>query len=141
MEGPIKQFMSTSVISISKEIDFLEACRKFSKHGIHHLPVVEEGDKLIGMFSATDAINAISKIKQQDELTEDSINSLIKVIDVMTSRGIEFLEPEDSIGEAILQLQLADFNSIPILENEKLVGIITSFDLFKAFRKQLNKKL
>jgi signal-transduction protein with cAMP-binding, CBS, and nucleotidyltransferase domain len=50
----IRDIMATPLISISPEQDIFECARKMSKNHIHHLPVIDEQQTIVGMISATD---------------------------------------------------------------------------------------
>jgi signal-transduction protein with cAMP-binding, CBS, and nucleotidyltransferase domain len=53
-ETKIRDIMATPLISISPEQDIFECARKMSKNHIHHLPVIDEQQTIVGMISATD---------------------------------------------------------------------------------------
>ncbi|MCL2475611.1 CBS domain-containing protein [Candidatus Bathycorpusculum sp.] len=48
---PLSKIMSSHVVTISLEASFEEAKRLMLSHNIRHLPVIDQTDKLIGMFS------------------------------------------------------------------------------------------
>ncbi|MDR0471937.1 MAG: CBS domain-containing protein [Nitrososphaerota archaeon] len=48
---PLSKIMSSHVVTISLEASFDEAKRLMLSHNIRHLPVIDQTDKLIGMFS------------------------------------------------------------------------------------------
>jgi signal-transduction protein with cAMP-binding, CBS, and nucleotidyltransferase domain len=50
----IRDIMSTPIISIGTKDTIFDCAKIMNKHGIHHLPVVDEGGAIVGMISATD---------------------------------------------------------------------------------------
>jgi CBS domain-containing protein len=55
-----------------------------------------------------------------------------KVADHMTTKVVS-LAPENTLREAGELFDRFDFNSVPVVENEKLIGIISKFDFMRAF--------
>lgn len=135
MKGKVKDLMSKHVASITVNMPFTYACRLFKNLHFHHLPVRDKDHKLKGMFSTTDAMFALNNMIFHHPVTsEDDINNLVKVEDIMTSENLYTLHPDDSIERAIEIFQRQNIHSIPIIENEKIAGIITSNDILAAFR-------
>jgi len=138
MKAKIKDVMSKQVISIKADMSFTEACRLFKNLKFHHLPVMDAKNNLVGMFSTTDAIYAVSNTLASQTIDSNSdINSLLKVEDIMTSNKLYTLEEDASIEDAIEIFQKYNIHSIPILSSGKLVGIITSNDMLRTFRAEL----
>jgi CBS domain-containing protein len=50
----IKDIMTTPLISVHPDQTVFECAKKMSEHNIHHLPVVDEDNNVVGMISATD---------------------------------------------------------------------------------------
>ena len=53
-ETMIREVMTSPLISVSPDQSIFECAQLMSKHHIHHLPVVDDQKKVIGMISATD---------------------------------------------------------------------------------------
>lgn len=139
MTGIVKDLMSKHVASITKNMPFTYACRLFKNLHFHHLPVRDENQRLIGMFSTTDAMFALKNIIFHNPLkSEDDINNLVKIEDIMTSDNLLTLKSDDSLERAIEVFQRNNIHSIPIIDNDKIVGIITSKDILAAFRSLIN---
>ena len=67
--------------------------------------------------------------------TDIRIYKELKVKDIMTSKPFS-LTTEASVEEVAQVLSLGNYHAIPILENDKLVGIVSTADIIKFF---LNK--
>ena len=137
MKGLVKDLMSRNVITITESMPFTYACRLFTNLHFHHLPVKDNDGHLIGLFSTTDAIYALNnKLLQHAIHSEDDVNKLIKVEDVMTSDNLFTLKPHDNIELAIELFQNQRIHSIPMLDDDKkIVGILTSNDILASFRR------
>jgi len=85
---------------------------------VHHLPVVKE-DELIGMLSDRDLLKV-----------PDGLFGLNKTLvrDIM-STTVELAHPDDEVSEASARMAAGAFNCLPVVENGRLVGILTSTDI------------
>ena len=99
--------------------------------GINHLPVVEEGNKLVGILSDTDIRN-ISITDENSTIGGGVPPRERKVREVMVEE-VWSLTPEDSVEDALLIIQRKKFGTLPVLSGDRLVGIITKIDLINAF--------
>ena len=112
--------MSTELITVGPEASLREAKQKLSSASIHHLPVVSAEYKLLGVITLRDFVKQGS--------AADLDNTLVK--DVMTAR-LAVLEPADKIGAAAEVFLENLFHAVPIVTDDKLVGIVTTFDVLK----------
>ena len=53
---PVQSFMSETVTTINWQSTICTATREFLKKGIHHLPVIDEKDRLVGIISTMDIL-------------------------------------------------------------------------------------
>ena len=128
----IKNLMSDNVLTIREDTPFTEACRMFFQFKIHHLPVVNRVEELIGIVSSNDALKAYNeKIFNRILTYEESVNDIIKIGDIM-SHEIYFLNVDDDVSKAILLFKEFNIHSTPVQEARKLVGILTTTDVINA---------
>lgn len=59
----------------------------------------------------------------------------LRARDIMTT-GVETARPDDEVGDLIERLANAAFNGFPIVEDGRVVGIVTQGDLVRLFRKK-----
>jgi CBS domain-containing protein len=129
---PISEIMTTEVVTLTLEDSLYSAEKRMKKNHIRHMPVVK-GEKLIGLISLSDLqrisfIDAYSK-----EGTEDTpIYNMIDIRDLMIKNPLT-TSPETTILEASKLLASKEFHSLPVVKDEKLVGIITTTDLLHYF--------
>ncbi|MCL2358362.1 MAG: CBS domain-containing protein [Nitrososphaerota archaeon] len=69
-EEPLSKIMSSNVVTISLEASFDEAKRLMLSHGIRHLPVIDQTDKLIGLFSLRSFLDEVLGIKTPASSTD-----------------------------------------------------------------------
>jgi CBS domain-containing protein len=107
-----------------------EALQLMATHNIRRLPVVEH-DRLVGIVTKGDLRGA-----QPSEATSLSVFELhylvsrITVGQIMTRRPV-CITPTTTIFEAAQLMLQRKISGLPVLENDKLVGIITESDIFR----------
>ncbi|MEM5793828.1 MAG: CBS domain-containing protein [Candidatus Aenigmatarchaeota archaeon] len=150
----VRDFMNCNVIFVSPEDSIFKAAKIFCDKNISGAPVVEEG-KVVGVISISDIIRFVSMKLQKADLAQipslslllfdfiksskeylqmkKEINKIlkVKVRDVM-SKEVVSVNPEASLIEAASLMEKNDVNRLPVIENDKLVGIIAREDLIKA---------
>lgn len=129
-EVPIKEIMTTDLITIAKKETALVIKEKFDSYPFHHLLVVDRKNKLAGIISKSDFYRFAYNLSQQTTgktWSKKTMGSLVAK-DLMT-RTPYTLDPEDTIELAADLLLSNKFHAIPVVEADQLVGILTTFDL------------
>jgi acetoin utilization protein AcuB len=114
--------MSRNPIAISPEASIQEAIALMKEHSIRHLPVVDGEEHLVGWVSDTD-LRGVFMASMIEELT---------VGDVMIADPIT-VSSTDVLEQAALLITKHKIGGMPVLEDGKLVGIITVVDILEAF--------
>ncbi len=126
---PVKNIMTQEVETIEPSSSLFLAKKKFEKFGFHHLPVQENG-ALVGMLSVSDILlfqRGFHKTEEEEELEKLRLKTT-KVSDIMTT-GIATLEPQDKINIALEVFKKNIFHALPIVDEDRLVGIVSTFDI------------
>lgn len=100
------------------------------EHHIRHLPVLE-GDRLVGMITDRDVRLASMPRPRKGPNHLDALLQLVRVDQVMTPDPAT-VSPEMSVAEAARLMLEHRYGGLPVVEGERLVGIITQGDLLKA---------
>jgi|SRR3989344_568429 len=116
----VSDIMTREPISINPETNLLECARKMVKKKTGSL-VLAEKNKLVGMISRHDVLWALIK-KSKSSL------SSIKAKDI-SPKKILTIKPSATLDEAIKKMKSSKFERLPVVENNKLVGIITIKDI------------
>jgi len=134
---PISTIMSSKIITLQKDDELETAELLFKKHKIRHIPVVEN-EAIIGMLSYTDLLR-ISFADAVDE-TEMEIESLVYnmfTIEQVMAKNVITVPSDASIKHVALILAQKEFHALPIVDDGRLVGIVTTTDLINYLLKQL----
>ena len=120
----VKEIMTTDVITTTCDVDVVCAFEKLMKNKISSLPVVD-GDKLVGIITATDVGHNL--ILDKYELGTNVKEIMIKPVVTVS--------PEDDIETAISIMKenaaSGILNQLPVVEDGKLVGIISDGDIIQ----------
>jgi len=145
-----REIMSREVISISPEEKVDEAARILVENKISGLPVVDANNHVVGIITEKDLIIRASELKVPFYITlfdgiiflENPIrfnNDVKKYIatqvkDAMT-RKVFVVEEDTPVSEIVEIMQKRAINRVPVVRNDKLVGIITRNDILKSLVK------
>jgi CBS domain-containing protein len=127
-ELKVKDVMSQQVITVSPTEDVVFAFEKLMKHKISSLPVVD-GDKLVGIVTATDLGYNLILDKYELGTTVEQV----MVEDVVS------VSPDDDLLTAVrrmneLGLNEEIINQLVVVEDHKIVGIISDGDIIRAIQ-------
>lgn len=128
---PVSKIMTPNPICVNSKEPLSEIEKIFSTHRIHHLPVVDDG-KLVGIVSKSDFLFFRKGFSNdENEKLKDKIRlNNYTTGDIMTT-GLAKMEPEEKINVALEVFKENIFHAIPIVEGDKIVGILTTYDIIK----------
>lgn len=129
----VKSWMHEEIITVRPEGTIAEAAKLMSEHKIRRLPVTDAEDRLLGILSKEDIHNALPSIIDAD--FNDSARALAnqaKVAAFMTQNPIT-VDPMEPLEKVAATMRKNKVGGIPVVAEDKLVGIITESDIFQAF--------
>jgi acetoin utilization protein AcuB len=109
------------------------------KRKIRHLPVVDHEGHLVGIVTDRNLRQVIFDPAIQDRLGDlaGALNTLT-VRDVMTW-GVITARPESPIREAARIMRERKVGALPVVDGERVVGILTETDALRAFQEVLDR--
>ena len=128
---PISEIMTQELITISPVDDLVTAEELFKKHRIRHIPVVQ-GDEILGILSYTDLlrISFADAIGPDEEEVETIVYNMFSIEQVMAKNVIS-VPLNATIKEVAKFLTKQEFHALPVVDQGKLVGIVTTTDLIQ----------
>ena len=129
----ILDWMQSKVISIPPTATLLQCRKLFKEHKINRLPVVDANNIVVGLISSSDVRSfAPSKSTGLEIIELLEIMSETKVRDVMVVDPVT-ITFKSTIEQAAKKMIDRHVACLPVVnDEEKLVGIITGWDVFKA---------
>ena len=121
----LDMIMSTDLVTVSPDDNLAAARELMHEKNIHHLPVVDASEKLVGLVTLTDVLAAT------DSFLRDPDNRLhareIAISDVMV-RDVATVDEHASLRQAALFLEKHRIGCLPVVTDDNLRGIITDTD-------------
>jgi acetoin utilization protein AcuB len=127
----VRAYMTANPVSVSPDDNFHQAMHILRKQRIRHLPVLEKS-RLVGIVVEKDLLS--NQPSPATTLSLYEIYSLLETLHIrqIMSRPVIAVEGDCPLEEAARIMVENKISCLPVMENEKLSGIITETDVFKA---------
>jgi len=129
----VKERMTRNPITIRPDTPVTEAQAMMKREKIHHLPVVDKDEKLVGIVSEKDLLYASPSPASTLSVYEmSSLLAKLKVDKVM-SKNVVTVTEDVPLEEAARIMVDRGIGGLPIMRGTSVVGVITESDLFRVF--------
>ena len=135
---PVENIMTTELVTVGPDTSMEDVEEMMDANKIHHIPVINKAEELIGIISYSDVqllkdwgtrLNLPGSISRNAFLLKSNLAS-----DIMT-RNLVTVSPEHTLRQCADILKEQYFQALPVVKNNKLVGIVTIYDLMiSAYR-------
>jgi CBS domain-containing protein len=127
----VAQLMSEKVVTALPTTTIFEAEKTMTTQGFRRLPIISDS-KVIGIVTAMDIIRFFGSGKVFTYLRSGTIIQVLNTTALeIATKEVLTIEMKADVGQAAKIMQEKKIGAIPVVENEKLVGIITERDFFK----------
>ena len=126
---PISTIMTKEIITLSTSDNLETAESLFKSNNIRHIPVVS-GSEVIGMLSYTDLlrISFADAVGDNEEDVDSVVYNMFTIEQVMT-KNLVTVSSDSTVKEVAEILSKREFHALPVVDDGKLRGIITTTDL------------
>jgi CBS domain-containing protein len=132
---PVSHIMTSHVYSVRDDDTLMNVVDIFRKHKIRHLPVVK-GKSIVGIISSTDIDRlTFGALFEREDTTDQALLEMLTIPHVMTSK-LKTVSPDTPIKEVAEIFVSSHFHALPVVEGEKLKGIVTTTDVMKYILEQ-----
>ena len=118
----VRNRMSRPAVTVRQDADFQKALALMQEKKLRRLPVVDDDGRLVGIVVERDLLVAAMRYLQ----------SRVEIGDVMT-RNVVTVGPDTDLNEVARTMLERKIGGLPVVEQGRLVGIITESDIFKRF--------
>ena len=105
---------------------------------VRHLPVIEKG-KVIGIVSDRDLYKTLGPKSNSNSIevasNETELHVIPKRVQNIMRRGVLTISPDSYASEAAAMMVENKIGALPVVKDDKLVGILSSTDILKVFSK------
>lgn len=132
----VSDIMTRQVVTLCIKDGLIKAETLFKKHKIHHIPVVED-NHIIGMLSWSDLLRVsfADAVDTSGQIIDEDFYQMFDVERIMTSR-VKCISSDTSIKKASKIFVKEKFHALPVIENDNLVGILTTTDIIQHYLKK-----
>lgn len=128
----VRERMTVNPFTVTENTPIFEAGELLRKNNIARLPVVKDG-KLVGIITQEDLLKVSPSEATTLSVWElNYVLSRIQVKDGMTKNPV-IITPDATLEEAAMIMRNKKVGALPVVEDGKLIGIITESDIFDAF--------
>ena len=149
-----KDVMTRYVISITPDSSIAQAIARMVNHGVSGMPVIDEDGRLLGMITESDFLRRVETDTDSERQSSRRWGELLlgagagaevysrthgrRVRDVMSEEVIT-ASPDASLGDIVGLMEQNAIKRIPVLEDGRVVGVVSRSDLMTAVAERLNE--
>jgi CBS domain-containing protein len=127
-EALVKDAMSHKVLSVTPQTSLKELMAIFEEHDYNMLPVTRDG-RLVGVVTKLDLLRAF--VVERTITKANYFNILADKVEDIMYTNIECVGPNDSIRQVVESMVENKLRSMPVVEGDNLVGIISRGDVLR----------
>jgi len=128
----VNEMMQHSVLTATPKMSLAQAWRLMEDHRIRHLPVLSEG-RLVGLVTDRDLRSAAPASASPSPEADVTLYLGTPPVESCMTRDVITVSPETDIILATQQMLDGRFGCLPVLAQERLVGILSEIDLLRGF--------
>ena len=127
-------YMNADPISINENSSMEEVMREMRNKNLSHIFLLNNQHQLTGIISRKDLLEKTQKLlsASSGKTFANLEMGAIRAVDIMSTNIIS-LNKSDSIEYAIELLLQKAFHCLPVVEDGRLIGLITFYDLLKTY--------
>ena len=136
----IREHMTDQVVTIPPDMPIQDCLELMRRKAIRRVPIVNKKGKLVGIVSEEDLLNASPS--SATSLSQWELNYLISKITVkqVMTKDVITIHPDTALEDAARVMADNEIGGMPVVEDGKIVGIITETDLFRTFLEMLGAR-
>jgi len=132
---PISEIMTKNLVTANVSDSLTHINTLLKENNIGHLPIVS-GRTLVGIISKTDMLRlSFADIYEDQANVDETVFQMLRTEQVMVHNPLT-VDVHDTVREVADMMSKVEFHALPVLEEGKVVGIISSTDLIKYLLSQ-----
>ena len=129
----VRDLMSRQVVTIGTSESCLDAVVRMQRARARHLPVVSREGLLVGIITDRDLRHLLFSPRMFQALGSSRVDVLLDGVHVaeIMSTDVVTTAPDTSLAGAASTMRKEKVGSLPVLENGRVVGILTETDVLR----------
>ncbi|MBI3554897.1 MAG: CBS domain-containing protein [Deltaproteobacteria bacterium] len=129
----VKELMSTELLTLFKDDTLKSLQDLFDLKMIRHVPIVDDDRMLVGLVSQRDFLKfSVSKLARIGKDDADELYSKTRISEIM-GKKVMTVSPGTPLSVAGAAMLKHKYGCLPVIDKDRLVGIITESDFVEAF--------
>ncbi len=129
----VEDVMSSALRVTAPDCPIATVTRDMTKHRFRRLPVVSD-DVLFGIVTATDIMRYLGSRDVFARLETGNVAEVTGLpVRTLIAGELRTTIPEKKINEAAQEMLKRNIGALPVIEDSRLIGLVTEFDLVRAF--------
>jgi CBS-domain-containing membrane protein len=139
--------MSREVFTVGEETSVEELARLFSEKGVNAMPVVDDRQRLLGIVTATDLVKIdkplhvptvisifdwVLYLESEKNFREEVRKVTARKVAEICTREVVTCTPETPVGDIASTMVEKGVHLLPVVEGEKVVGVVGRFDIIRS---------
>jgi len=132
----VRDIMTTEVVTVQETDTMLDAAMVFARSSLRHLPVLRD-QTLVGIFTERDMKRFAPGLLSG--VSSDQYNAVLETTPIgkVMTRDPMTLKPDQKVGEAADLFCTKRFGCLPVVDDGKLVGIVTTTDMLRLMAQMM----
>ena len=132
----VRDFMATTVTSLPHTASLFDAAMMLRRTGYRHFPIVD-GERLVGIITDRDVSRLAPSLLEK--ITQEEYNAILQntPLELIMTQNPLTTTPDTPILDAVAVLHHKKVGCLPVVEGERLTGIITVTDMLGLLHRLL----
>lgn len=128
----VEEIMSRSLRVTDPDCPIGKVTREMTTYRFRRLPVVSD-DVLYGIITTTDIMKYLGSKRVFEQLVTGDIAEVMALpVRTLVSGNLYTTTPDKSVNQAAAEMVKKNAGALPVIEDARLIGLVTEFDLVKA---------
>ena len=139
----VQDYMSTKVFTTTPGTPLEGACKIMVRNSLRRIPIVggeadisKASKKLLGIITSTDIVRFINAKELFDNLNTNLATEVLKVnVSEIMVKDPVVVPPSETIGDLCELFAEKNIGGVPVVKDDKVMGIITERDILRAVKR------
>ena len=127
----IERRMTRNPVTATPDMSIAEASNLMKQEKVHRLPVLDKDKKLVGILTEKDILYATPSPASRLSIHEMAYLLSKLTVTKLMSKNVITITKNTTVEEAARMMVDQDLSSLPVLDGDKLIGIVSKSDMFK----------
>ena len=114
----VDEMMNRQVVTVTPEMTLAETVKVFTENRVGGAPVIDKDRRVVGMISELQLLDVVFDLEARD-----------MPVSAYMAPNVQCVLPSDSLAHVGQMFALYSFRRLPVVEDDRLVGVVTRRDL------------